>query len=203
MSDVVIRGGSVLVDGGFVSADVRCRDGVIAEIGHIADGAREVVDATRLLVAPGFVEAQINGGWGHDFTTEPGSITAVASALPASGVTAFLPTIVTAAPTRRAAAQAALAAHTRLPGAAIPVGLHFEGPLISPARIGAHDAAWVGRTDPDELARWTAAAGVRLVTLAPEAPGALDAIRQLRAQGVIVAIGHTDCNAADFAAARA
>lgn len=190
MTELVIRGGRVLVDGEFVDRDVCCRDGVIVDA--VGPGA-DVFDASGLLVAPGFIDVQINGGWGHDFTTDPASVAAVAAELPATGVTAFLPTVVTTSPDRRAAALA-----TPLPASAL--GWHFEGPMIAPSRVGAHDPAWVGPVGTDELATW--AGRVRLVTLAPETPGAMAAIAALTAAGVTVAIGHTACTADEFAAAR-
>lgn len=181
-------------------ADVVAIDGVItglAEPGSAEPGPRvEVVEARGLLVAPGFVDLQINGGWGHDFTADPSSITAVAAELPATGVTAFLPTIVTSPPARRAAA---LATPLATPGA-VALGWHFEGPMLAPAQAGAHDPVWIGPVDPVELASWSPA--VRLVTVAPDAPGALDAITALRSAGVVVSIGHTGCSPGQFAAAR-
>ncbi|HWL43573.1 MAG TPA: N-acetylglucosamine-6-phosphate deacetylase [Ilumatobacter sp.] len=201
MVDVFIGGGAVLVDGELREADVWCRDGLIAAVGALdAPAGAEAVDARGLIVAPGFVDAQLNGGWGHDFTSDPESIDAVAAELPATGVTTFLPTIVTAAPERRTAALAAHRSSRPRPGTASVGGLHFEGPMIAPGRVGAHDPAWVGAVDPAELATWTPA--VRLVTLAPETPGALAAIRSLAAAGIVVSIGHTACSAGEFAAAR-
>lgn len=202
MSDLVVRGGTVLVDGAFVDADVRCRDGAIAEIGppgSLAGAA--IVSAARRLVAPGFVDAQINGGWGHDFTSDPAAIAAVAAALPATGVTAFLPTIVTAPAGIRTAALAALAdSPGAAAGSAIALGLHFEGPAIAAERAGAHDSTLVAALDPAEVAAWPP--HVRMVTVAPEREGALEAIAALARAGVTVAIGHTSCSPAEFAAAR-
>jgi N-acetylglucosamine-6-phosphate deacetylase len=85
----------------------------------------------------------------------------------------------------------------------VPLGLHLEGPLLSPARKGAHPEAHLAAPSPDVVGGWTRAAGVVLVTLAPELPGALDVVRALVERGVCVAIGHTDCDAEQFAAARA
>ena len=154
-------------------------------------GARRI-DGTGLLLAPGLIELQLNGGFGHDFTADPESIWEVGARLPASGVTAFLPTIVSspAATVRRA--QAVLAAGPP-PGyrGAVPLGLHLEGPFLSPDAAGAHDPAALRLPDPGEAASWTPAAGVRLVTLAPELPGALEAIAVLAGNGVTVAAGHS------------
>jgi N-acetylglucosamine-6-phosphate deacetylase len=86
------------------------------------------------------------------------------------------------------------------PGA-VPLGLHLEGPMLSPVRRGAHPADLLRGPDRALIDGWSAERGVLLATLAPELPGALDAIRALADRGVVVSIGHTDCSAADFAAA--
>ncbi len=202
MDALLIRGGSVLTDTGFVSTDLFARGGrIVAE--PVAPAGAVVIDADGLFVAPGFVDVQINGGWGHDFTTDPSSIGSVAAVLPATGVTAFLPTIVSSTRERRTAARRALAELAHNAAAAVPLGLHFEGPMLAPTKVGAHDPTRLGPVDVDELASWSAATGVRMVTLAPEVPGALTAIAGLVAAGVTVALGHTACTADEFAAARA
>lgn len=209
MNAVHVVGGRVLLaDASVADADLELVDGHIArvarpgELDTARDAAVTVVDASNRLVAPGFVDIQINGGWGHDFTDDPSSIRAVARQLPSTGVTTFLPTIVTSPIDRRSAAIDALAAVSRGSGEADPVGLHFEGPAISPERRGAHDPAYIGMPAADEIATW-AGGNVRLVTIAPELDGAIDAIERLTAQGVVVSLGHTGCTSDRFAAARA
>jgi N-acetylglucosamine-6-phosphate deacetylase len=126
----------------------------------------------------------------------------VAAALPRWGVTSWLPTVVTAPPSARAHAMAALAAFDD-PTAAVPLGLHLEGPFLAPERRGAHDPSHLALPSRDVVAAegWAAAAGVALVTLAPELPGALDVVRTLVARGVTVAAGHSSATAAQAAAA--
>ena len=75
--------------------------------------------------------------------------------------------------------------------------------MLAPARKGAHPAEHLARPGPDVIDGWSADAGVLLVTIAPELPGAADTIVTLRERGIVVAIGHTDGDAAAFAAARA
>ena len=222
MTTLHVVGGSVLLPAGsFVEVDVELDDGRITRLvepGELDDGritrlvepgeleaggsAAEVVDASGRYVVPGFVDIQINGGWGHDFTADPSSIGAVAAHLPSTGVTTFLPTIVTSPAERRAAAIEALAAYDRGPGSADPVGLHFEGPAIAPARRGAHDPGFIAVPAPDELDSWRPG-NVRLATLAPEVDGATAMIERLTGTGVVVSIGHTACTSDQFAAARA
>jgi N-acetylglucosamine-6-phosphate deacetylase len=161
-------------------------------------------DVSGMYVAPGFIDLQLNGGWGHDFTTDPRSIGEVARRLPSTGVTAFLPTIVTAHEAARWAALDSIAtfADGGCRQAALPLGLHFEGPAISPARLGAHDRRWVGLPSQGEVDAWTRGRGVAMVTLAPECDGAFDLISPLVAAGVVVSVGHSECSPAQFAAAR-
>ena len=110
-------------------------EGRISALAHAGETIEslDTIDVSGQLVVPGFIDLQLNGGWGHDFTTDPGSIGEVAGRLPEFGVTAFLPTIVTSATGRTAGgARRVWRAADRLTGAAIPLGLHFEGPSISP-----------------------------------------------------------------------
>jgi N-acetylglucosamine-6-phosphate deacetylase len=160
----------------------------------ITDGvdAAAPLDATGLTVTPGFIDLQVNGAYGHDFTLEPESIWKVARRLPETGVTGFLPTIITAEPGAVAAAQKIL--HDRPPDfeGAEPLGLHVEGPMISPRRRGTHpERHLVGRADASD---WARSNGIAMVTLAPELPGALETIVALAARGVVVSLGHSDAS---------
>ncbi len=165
-----------------------------------SSGAR--LDATGLLVVPGFLDLQCNGAAGVDITTEPEGLWEVAAALPRWGVTAWLPTVVTAPATIRARALAALRSgpDRESPGerpVAVPLGLHLEGPFLAPERRGAHPAEHLRSPDPALVAEegWSRQAGVSLVTLAPELPGALDVARDLVAAGVVVSAGHSSASA--------
>jgi N-acetylglucosamine-6-phosphate deacetylase len=150
------------------------------------------LDAEGLLLAPGFIDLQLNGAFGHDFTADPSTIWAVAERLPQYGVTAFLPTIITAPLSQVAAAQQVLAAGP--PDGwqgALPLGLHLEGPFLNPQRKGAHNPAHLRPPTATAVADWSPMTGVRLVTMAPELPGALDVIELLAAHGVVVSAGHS------------
>jgi N-acetylglucosamine-6-phosphate deacetylase len=117
-------------------------------------------------------------------------------------VPTYQPTVITAPAERRAAVLAAWRARTESAGA-VALGLHFEGPMLSPVRRGAHPVEHLLAPSLGAIEGWSAEAGVALVTLAPELPGALEVIAALRERGVVVSIGHTDCSAAEFQAARA
>ena len=181
---------------GAAPRDLLLRDGRIAAVGGTAgaDDARRM-DGRGLRAVPGFIELQVNGAMGCDLTADPSSLWEVGAALAAYGVTSFLPTIVTSPPST---AEAALAVLAEGPPAAYrgarPLGLHLEGPFISPRRHGAHDSALLRAP---EATRWSREAGVTMVTLAPELPGGLDLVRALTEAGVIVSAGHTNASAAE------
>lgn len=144
-------------------------------------------------VAGGFLDLQINGGWGHHFSESPESIWDVGEQLVAHGVTAFLPTLVSDGYERLDDALDVLAAGP--PSGwrgAEPIGLHLEGPWLAADRRGAHSQNAIQAPDlaslPDRL---RASAGVALVTIAPEIAGAGPVIRELRDRGVAVSCGHS------------
>src|SRR3569832_499399 len=155
-------------------------------------------------VAPGFVDLQGNGAFGHEVDDSAAALVALARSLPATGVTTFLPTLVSRAPERYprcfAAFDVARAATTvdRLPSR--PLGLHLEGPLLSPARAGAHDAAAIAGATAASLNQLADPGRVALVTLAPERRDALMLITHLRARGIAVSLGHTDASFDAFTA---
>jgi N-acetylglucosamine-6-phosphate deacetylase len=201
-----LTGGRVVTPEGTAALlDVTVADGTITSVEAAGSGPVDhVLDVTGMYVAPGFIDLQLNGGWGHDFTTDPSSIGEVARRLPSTGVTAFLPTIVTAPEAVRWRALDAMSAIDDVAGAmsAAPLGLHFEGPAIAPTRSGAHDPRWIGRPSADEVDAWRRDAGVAMVTLPPECEGALGLIAALASAGVVVAAGHSQCTPSEFAAAR-
>jgi len=155
---------------------------------------------------PGFVDLQVNGYFGVELQVADGSAWGmVAARLPATGTTALLPTLITAPVDSLAAALTA--ARTFVPelqaGGARLLGVHVEGPFIAPRWRGAHNPDWIIDPTPAAVGELIEAGrGVlRLVTLAPERPFALDAIDRLTAAGVRVSVGHSDATAEQVAAA--
>jgi len=150
-------------------------------------------------IAPGFIDLQVNGFAGADYNDPETPLDALAASLRqafSTGVTRVFPTIITGDPARMLAALRNLAnARETLPEGAAIEAFHVEGPHISPqdGPRGAHPAHWVRPPDLDEFRRWQDAAQghVRLVTLAPEWPGAARYIETLTGEGVVVSIGHT------------
>jgi N-acetylglucosamine-6-phosphate deacetylase len=152
----------------------------------------KIIDANGLTVSPGYIDWQLNGGFGLDFTEKPESMWEVALRLVEHGVTSFLPTIVTAPLEVYAAAQEALRSGAPVGfSGAQPLGLHLEGPYLNAGKKGAHNPLYLRTPSTDETRNWSRENGVRVVTLAPELPGALALIRALRQKGVVVSAGHS------------
>lgn len=150
------------------------------------------------VLAPGFVDAQVNGGGGVMLNDDPSPATMarIAAAHRAFGATALLPTLITDTPEKTRAALDAAAEATGSPGIA---GLHLEGPHLDPAKKGAHPAALMRPLTDDDIALYAAARrkiGVLLVTLAAS-QATPDQVRRLAGEGVTVSIGHSDCTAAE------
>jgi N-acetylglucosamine-6-phosphate deacetylase len=183
-----------LVGGEWVDGDIEVLDGRVAAVGVGEPRGSK-------LAAPGFVDLQVNGYAGVDFS-KPGEdgYARAGAALLADGVTAFQPTIVTAPVEKMVGSLGALGAWAA-PDAATPagpqiVGAHLEGPFLSRERAGAHDRSALRDPDPPTLERLLAAGPVTQVTLAPELPGALELIDALVGRGATVSCGHTEADAA-------
>lgn len=148
---------------------------------------RDFPDCT---VVPGFVDMHVHGGGGASYTDSDG-ISGAAEFHLRHGTTTTLASLVTASPAELLDGVRALAAAA---GAGTVAGIHLEGPWLSRAHCGAHDHTAMRDPDPDELDAVLAAGGeaIRMVTLAPELPGADAAIRRFIGAGVVVAVGHTD-----------
>jgi N-acetylglucosamine-6-phosphate deacetylase len=149
----------------------------------------EFVAAPGEMIAPGFIDLQVNGYAGHDAAAGADAVAALSEALPATGVTAFLPTIISAPVEVGAAFAAAVGAAAEAPGARV-LGAHIEGPFLNPSFRGAHLRSHLAEPTPENV-DVLEAARPRLITLAPELPGALLAIERLHRAGIVVAAGHT------------
>jgi N-acetylglucosamine-6-phosphate deacetylase len=176
---------SIIIENGRISA-IQPADQV-----QMPGGARSI-DASGYLVTPGFIDLQINGAFGEDFTLDPGSLWLAGEQMPCYGVTSFLPTIITSPlETITRAQQVIQAGPPRNYLGATPLGLHVEGPFLNPDKKGAHNPAHLRSPSVDDYKSLSRARGVRLVTLAPELPGAEAVIRSLIEQGVVVSAGHS------------
>lgn len=180
---------------------VRIENGLIAEVGPGPAAAPDVVLDDGLL-APGLVDLQVNGYYGHDMVeADEAGWRTVTGRLPETGVTAFLPTFITAPV--KLLGDALRRTQALLPGltGARVLGVHLEGPFLSEKRKGAHNPAFLVDPTPEAIAVFLETGLVKLVTLAPERQGALEAIRTLTANGVLVSVGHSDAGAEQVAQA--
>ncbi|WP_326562277.1 N-acetylglucosamine-6-phosphate deacetylase [Micromonospora sp. NBC_01796] len=171
----VIRQGCVEFDGERITA--------VAEYPSIRDGN---------WIVPGFVDIHTHGGGGHTFTTGDAEAARGAADFHLShGTTTLLASLVSS-PTELM--HQATSAFTPLVKEGVLAGIHFEGPYLSQARCGAQNPEFLRDPSLDELGELLDAGegAIRMVTIAPERPGALDAIRLLVNRGVVAAVGHTD-----------
>ncbi|MDX5930599.1 N-acetylglucosamine-6-phosphate deacetylase [Acidiphilium acidophilum] len=175
---------------------------IVAVLGHIPADADLILP--HGILAPGLIDLHNNGAFGIDCATaDTDGFEHLCRSLAQSGVTSFLPTIITAPiPDLHDAAariRTAIGALTAAPLAQMP-GLHLEGPFLARARRGAHRADWLLTPDAPTLETLLAPdalrATLRLITLAPELPHAIAAIERLTRSAIAIALGHTDADAA-------
>lgn len=185
-------------------AGLLIREGVIEAIGprealQLPAGAREIHDAEATAV-PGFVDVHIHGAGGHDVMEGTGeALRAISGTLARHGTTSFLATTVTANPEETCRSVEGIAGyrarqHETDAAHAEVLGIHFEGPFISPVRRGVHPSEWIRLPSAELLQEFLAAAhgAGRILTLAPELLGALPCMDGARKAGLVVAMGHTD-----------
>lgn len=179
--------------------------GVVLDGGRIAEvwagparpGAISLPEGALI---PGLVELQLNGAFGVDLSdARPEEVLELAARLPSAGVTAFLPTFVSAplpVLEERLRLVAELRRRWRPPMARI-LGAHLEGPFLASARAGAHDPSYLVDPTPERVGAILEAGRevLTVVTLAPERRGGLDAVRVLAERGVVVSLGHSDATA--------
>lgn len=149
-------------------------------------------DGSAPVLLPGFIDLHVHGGGGADTMQAGDAIATVASTHLRHGTTAMLATTMTAPRAEIEAALRALApaCRARAPGAARVLGVHLEGPYISPDKLGAQPA-FTAAPSAIEVLALHAIAPLRVVTLAPELAGALDMIPALVEAGIRVQIGHS------------
>ncbi|HEV3230476.1 MAG TPA: N-acetylglucosamine-6-phosphate deacetylase [Solirubrobacteraceae bacterium] len=145
------------------------------------------------LIAPGLVDLQVNGAAGHEVTGGHSALDAIDAVQLAHGVTGYLAAVVSAGEASADAAVAAIAERAADPASPV-AGIHLEGPFLSPEHAGMHPLASLRRPS-DGVPNCYDSPAVRLATLAPELPGALELIARLRRRGIAVALGHSGATA--------
>jgi N-acetylglucosamine-6-phosphate deacetylase len=190
--------GRLVLPDGIAPGRIFVEDGLIAAVER-----DDAVGTDAPFLLPGFIDVHVHGWGGHDAMGGPASLDGMARALLRHGVTSFLPTAVTAS----IATLTTFAQDVRswLPGApsdgAAPLGFNLEGPFLNRERKGAQNAAHiVAPADVDPAAIEPLVDGLRVITIAPEMPGAIELVGALAGRGVAVSLGHS---AATLAEARA
>lgn len=169
--------------------------GHVIATSHNVPAEAEVIDANGLLIAPGFIDLQVNGGGGVMFNNQPdvAGIARICAAHAQFGTTALMVTLITDRPdvTSKAAQAGIAAVAANVPGF---LGLHFEGPHLSIARKGTHEPALIRKmeaADLDVLTGCKAQLPFVLTTIAPENVS-VEQVAALRNKGIVVSLGHTD-----------
>lgn len=182
--------GSLLLEGGFILD--------VSPDGSLLDEAEEVHDYGDSLLVPGFVDLQVNGAFGVDVASEPRRLPELSESLPATGTTAYLPTVISSPESLYDETLPELAAAAIGPNTGTEVlGVHLEGPFVSLEKRGAHAAAHVVPPDPDFLIRLLELGPVRMLTVAPELDGADDLMSLAATRGVVVSAGHSGASFED------
>jgi N-acetylglucosamine-6-phosphate deacetylase len=187
-----LANGRLVTPGGIVDGWLETAGATITAFGPGEPPRPADRDVAGQWVVPGFVDIHVHGGAGADFTTgSPEQARRIVALHRRHGTTTMLASLVTADVETMAASIDALAG---LVDEGELAGIHLEGPFLAPARRGAHDAGLLRVPEPDVVDRLVSAGPtrVRMVTLAPEQPAAIDAVRRLVDFGVVVAVGHTD-----------
>jgi N-acetylglucosamine-6-phosphate deacetylase len=192
---MLIKNCKIIYPSGIEEGSVLVRNGKIEEINPPKLPPDEVLDANGLYLSPGFIDIHIHGAGGYD--TMEGSYKAlneISKAIASHGTTAFLPTTMTCASSEILEAVHAIN-HARAQGTegAQILGVHLEGPFISPAMIGAQNPQYIEAPSIDTFKNLVGdyMGSIKTVTLAPETQGALELIQFLHAQGITVSIGHS------------
>src|SRR6202140_3447519 len=205
MTTTLLHAGRVLTPTAEISdAGILIRDGVIEEIGlresmRLPDGAQEI-SATDRTATPGFVDVHIHGAGGRDVMEGSAeALAGVTKTVARHGTTSFVATTVTASPDDTIRSVEGIARyisqqHETDDARAEVLGIHFEGPFLSPARRGVHPSEWLQLPSAQLLEKFlqAAAGNAQILTIAPELLGAMPCIDAARNAGMVVAVGHTD-----------
>ena len=187
--------GTILLEDGYISS--------IDESGPPPTNAAEVIDLADMTILPGFIDVHIHGAMGVDvLEATPDGLQEVSNYLASQGVTGWLPTFVPASDENYASAVRAISQSMQNFGARV-LGVHYEGPFVNSAQCGAlHTEYFKTYSGPGDVSSLPVPAnGVRMITVAPEISGGVELVRELKAQGWAISIGHTraDLNVLDEA----
>ncbi len=191
-SEVLV--GEAVIPGGTRRVAVTARDGRISGVvedprsGDLPRDHREVSG----LICPGFIDLQINGSFGVDVAPDEDGLMELSTNLPRTGTTSFLPTAISWSAGRYQTFLEALGRASGKARGARMLGAHLEGPFLSPKRKGAHDPDNLQPVDLGFLRELLDSGVVKVMTVAPELPGALEVAGLLREYQAVASIGHTN-----------
>lgn len=181
-------------------ATIVTENGVIAAVlrGLAANGdlPEQIIDVD--LISPGLIDMQVNGAYGREVSTAE-DIDTISARFPETGVTAWLPTVVTSA----AANYPPIFENWKSVNAdagAVPLGYHLEGPFLTLEKKGAHNPDFIEAASEELFRSWLGESSIRLVTLSPEREHAPRRIREMVESGMLVSLGHTNATYEEFIA---
>jgi N-acetylglucosamine-6-phosphate deacetylase len=196
--DVLFKNGAVvLADTVLFKSDVLVKENKIAEVGLDVRRPRgaEVIDATGYHIAPGFIDLHIHGAVGQMFEfADADGYAGIATLLAEFGTTGFLATIAALPHENTLSAIRTAKEFSKDSAGAKMLGIHLEGPYLSPEVPGAQLVSAIRPPSLDELGQYRQAAGklLKIMTLAPEVDGALELISTLKQYGIVSAAGHSN-----------
>jgi N-acetylglucosamine-6-phosphate deacetylase len=205
MSTTLLHAGRLLTPTSEITnAGILIREGVIEELGlregmRLPVGAQEI-SAIGKTAIPGFVDVHIHGAGGRDVMEgSADALSSVTKTVARHGTTSMVATTVTASPDDTIRSVEGIARyisqqHETDDTRAEVLGIHFEGPFLSPARRGVHPPEWLQLPSSEMLEKLlqAAAGNAQILTIAPELLGAMPCIDAARNAGMVVAMGHTD-----------
>ena len=190
-----IAGGSVLIDGKSITA--------VLMPGETAE-ADTIIDAGGNMLMPGFIDIHSHGAGGCDTCDcKVESIRTIADCKMKEGVTTWLPTTLTLGTNTLADVCRCVKEYAESPNGSKTPGVHLEGPYINPRQCGAQNPAFVRQADYEEVSMLNDIFPVKLISMAPEMPGAVDFIAKASAAGITCSAGHSAAGYADFMKAKA
>ncbi|NNN09227.1 MAG: N-acetylglucosamine-6-phosphate deacetylase [Acidimicrobiaceae bacterium] len=199
MNERVLSGMNVVTPTGVVLRGwVHIVNGVIIGVGDVDPPANVPAELVPGWAYPGFVDLHMHGGDGRDASGSSEDVKAAVAFHGRHGTTSTLVSLVTAPVEElvRSLANIATAIESRVKGEPTILGAHLEGPFLAHAQCGAQNPKYLQLPNGDLLREFIAAArgNLRVITLAPELPGAMELIDIARSEGVVVAVGHTDAS---------
>lgn len=205
---MLVRHAKVFLENGFVpDMDVRVEEGKVIEIGAglMPRSLERITEATGAWLIPGFVDVHIHACGGYDTMKGEADIRAMARILRSLGVSAFLPTTMSASVPDTEAAVKAIRKVIDRPeaGEAQVLGAHMEAPFLQPEKAGAQVKEYFLMPSMENLEKLTGGdlAAVRILTMAPELPGAEAFVREAAERGIVISAGHTSATAEQIHAA--